>query len=61
MKLLFDIEGWRVMFAIGALGGAIKWMLRRGVPESPRWLQSVGRESEADGIVSRFERAATIK
>lgn len=52
------MEGWRMMFVIGALGGLITWVLRRGVPESPRWLESVGRADEANRIVARFELAA---
>jgi MFS transporter, putative metabolite:H+ symporter len=55
---VLGMEGWRMMFVIGALGGLITWVLRRGVPESPRWLESVGRVDEAERIVARFEQAA---
>jgi len=54
----FGIDGWRWMFVAGSLGAAIVWMLRARLPESPRWLESVGRSAEADAIVSRMEREA---
>jgi putative MFS transporter len=54
----FGVDGWRWMFAIGSLGAVTTFAVRRRLPESPRWLESVGRHSEADAVVSRFERAA---
>jgi MFS transporter, putative metabolite:H+ symporter len=50
--------GWRVMFLLGALGATVAWYLRRGLPESPRWLVVMRREAEADAIVSSFEQEA---
>jgi putative MFS transporter len=52
------IDGWRWMFVAGSLGAAIVWALRSKLPESPRWLESVGRTAEADAIVSQMEREA---
>jgi putative MFS transporter len=52
------IDGWRWMFVAGSLGAAIVWALRSKLPESPRWLESVGRTAEADAIVLRMEREA---
>ena len=46
--LLVPAFGWRVMFVLGGVGALIAWFLRRSLPESPRWLASVGREAEAD-------------
>lgn len=54
----FGLAGWRWLFIIGALGAAIVWFLRRSLPESPRWLESVGRVEEADAIVSKMEEEA---
>ena len=51
-------SGWRWLFIVGGLGSAIVWFLRRGLPESPRWLESVGREQEANVIVDRMEAEA---
>jgi putative MFS transporter len=53
------IPGWRWMFVIGAVGAGLVFLLRRGLPESPRWLASAGRNDEADAIVTRFEDEAT--
>src|SRR5246127_4535198 len=56
--LLVPTFGWRVMFLLGALGTTVAWYLRRGLPESPRWLVAMGREVEANAIVSSFEQEA---
>jgi len=47
--------GWRLAFAIGALLGVGILLVRRNVPESPRWLFIHGREKEADRIVEQIE------
>ena len=47
--------GWRAGFALGAvLAGAIL-LVRRDVPESPRWLMMHGRGNEALRIVAAIE------
>jgi MFS transporter, putative metabolite:H+ symporter len=52
------IDGWRWMFIAGSTGAVVVWLLRSRLPESPRWLESVGRVAEAEAIVARFERQA---
>ncbi|MEB3371881.1 MFS transporter [Saccharopolyspora mangrovi] len=47
---------WRGMFVIGGLGALIVWWLRRGMPESPSWLESRGRYEEAEAVLQRIER-----
>jgi putative MFS transporter len=47
--------GWRVMFALGGLGALVVWHLRKALPESPRWLELVGRAEEADAILRSIE------
>lgn len=51
------IEGWRWLLIFGALGAVIVWLLRRALPESPRWLLTHGRADEAERVVSGIEDA----
>lgn len=53
-----DIAGWRWMFVFGALGAVVVFALRTGLPESPRWLEAVGRRDEAERVVAGFEAEA---
>ncbi|GLY89910.1 MFS transporter [Actinoallomurus iriomotensis] len=48
--------GWRAMFLIGAAPALVFAFLQRRVPESPRWLASRGRLSEAEQVISRIEQ-----
>jgi putative MFS transporter len=54
----FGIDGWRWLVGLGAAGAVLVWLLRRRLPESPRWLAQHGRLEEADRIVSRLEAGA---
>jgi putative MFS transporter len=47
--------GWQSMFILGALPALLALMLRRLLPESPRWLASKGRLAEADRVVRQME------
>jgi MFS family permease len=48
--------GWRLAFGLGAILAVSILIVRRGVPESPRWLFIHGREDEAERIVTDIER-----
>ncbi len=60
--LALPVIGWRGIFIAMALPAAFVFVVRRMVPESPRWLEGAGRQREAEavmaGIEARVERAS---
>jgi MFS family permease len=48
--------GWRLGFAIGAVLGCSILLLRRFVPESPRWSVTHGPAAEAERTIAEIER-----
>ncbi|OOP60400.1 MFS transporter [Arthrobacter sp. SRS-W-1-2016] len=47
--------GWRLAFGLGAFLGLLILLVRRNVPESPRWMFIHGRDKEADQLVRTIE------
>lgn len=47
--------GWQYMFVIGALPALLALVLRRLLPESPRWLAVRRRDAEAEAAMSLIE------
>lgn len=54
-RVLGPVLGWRACFALGALLAGAIVLVRRHVPESPRWLASHGRHDEALAVVAAIE------
>jgi MFS family permease len=53
---LFPVNiGWRLTFALGVVLGLVILLVRRSVPESPRWLLIHGRQEEAERVVASVE------
>lgn len=52
--------GWRPMFVVGGVGTLWVWWMRRHLPESPRWLERVGRGAEAEEIMVAIEKEAGV-
>jgi putative MFS transporter len=53
---LVDLAGWswRWVLATSALPAVIVLVLRRGLPESPRWLLQRGQTEQARHIIDRY-------
>lgn len=49
------LDGWRWVVIIGSLGAIFVWFIRRGIPESPRWLEQHGCQEEADRAMQEIE------
>lgn len=47
--------GWRLAFGLGAVLGLVVLLVRRNVPESPRWMFIHGRDQEAEKLVGEIE------
>src|SRR3954464_10190942 len=52
--------GWRWALALGAVPAVYAVAVRRGLPESVRFLEMRGRTDEAEAAVRRFEDAAGV-
>src|ERR1700722_524488 len=51
-------QGWRVAFLVGPALAVVILVVRRNLPESPRWLITHGRVEEAEKAIQKIEEAA---
>lgn len=47
--------GWRIAFLVGSIPAFYIWVIRRKLPESPRWLAAKGNTYEAEKVVKEME------
>lgn len=52
---LLPLIGWRGIFFVLAAPAVFVFVVRRWVPESPRWLEETGRLAQADAVTTAFE------
>jgi putative MFS transporter len=55
----FLIAGWRWVMLLGGSGALFAWFLMRRIRESPRWLESQGRQAEAEREIELIEAEVT--
>jgi MFS family permease len=53
--------GWRGTFVVGGAIGFVVLLLRRFLPESPRWLMTHGQPLEAERVTTEIERRIVAK
>lgn len=52
--LTLPLIGWRGIFIALSVPAVFVFVIRRYVPESPRWLEEVGRIEEADRVTTKY-------
>ena len=58
---LLPYLGWRWVFVAVGLLSTVVFVVRRNIPESPRWLAEKGRLDEADGVMRTMEREVELR
>ncbi|HET7311397.1 MAG TPA: MFS transporter [Mycobacteriales bacterium] len=56
LNVIGESAGWRIAFLLGPVLGLCILLVRRNLPESPRWQIMRGREEEAERSIQLIER-----
>ncbi len=56
LNLFRETISWRLGFFLGAIVALAILLIRKNIPESPRWLLTHGRAEEAEQIVAEIEK-----
>jgi MFS family permease len=56
LKVLPPSVGWRIGFLLGPVLAVVILLVRRNLPESPRWQLMHGRAADAEATISGIER-----
>lgn len=59
-QTIFGLSGWRYVVIIGAVASLIIWVVRKGLPESPRWLLQQRRFQETRQVMAEMERRCGV-
>lgn len=59
--LIIPRFGWRWMFVFVGIFSLIVWILRKDMPESPRWYESKGMDENAEHVINTFYKEAEME
>ena len=60
-SVIEPLASWRALWLLGLPTGACILLLSRFLPESPRYLSSIGRDADARAVLARFSSLAGIE
>ncbi len=59
-QTIWGLSGWRYVVIAGALASLVIWLVRKGLPESPRWLVQQRRYAQARQVMRDMERRCGV-
>ncbi|HID9467638.1 TPA: MFS transporter [Serratia liquefaciens] len=59
-QTILGLSGWRYVVIAGAVASLVIWLVRKGLPESPRWLAQQRRYPEVRQVMQAMERRCGV-